>query len=113
MPPIETTQAHSPAGIVPPARSAAPWRIVSVRSDEDFRLHVVFVDGTAGDVQLRAFIESPLVNGTLFERLRDADYFRQVGIELGAVMWPNGADLAPDAMYDAIRASGHWVVAVS
>ena len=27
------------------------------------------------------------------------------------VAWPNGADLAPDAMYDAIRASGRWVVA--
>jgi hypothetical protein len=26
----------------------------------------------------------------------------------GAVQWPNGADLAPDAMYDAIRAHGTW-----
>jgi hypothetical protein len=51
------------------------------------------------------------VTGTLFEPLRDRDYFRQVRIELVAVTWPNGADLAPDAMYDAIRASGHWVVA--
>ena len=111
MPPIETTPPHSPSGIVPPARSAAPWRVVSVRPDEDFRLHVAFVDGTAGDVQLRAFVESPSVNGTLFEPLRDPGYFREVRIELGAVMWPNGADLAPDAMYDAIRASGNWVVA--
>jgi hypothetical protein len=82
-----------------------------VRPDEDFRLRVVFVDGTSGGVELREFIESPTVTGTLFEPLRDRDYFRQVRIELGAVTWPNGADLAPDAMYDAIRASGHWVVA--
>jgi hypothetical protein len=111
MPPTETTQPDPPSGIVPPARSAAPWRIVSVRPDEDFRLHVVFVDGTSGDVQLRTFIDSPTVNDTLFEPLRDLGYFQQVRIELGAVVWPNGADLAPDAMYDAIRASGHWVVA--
>jgi len=26
------------------------------------------------------------------------------------VAWPNGADLAPDAMWDAIRAHGYWVV---
>ena len=96
---------------MPPARWAAPWRLVSVRPDEDFRLHVVFVDGTLGDVHLRAFIESPSTNGTLFEPLRDPGCFRQVRIEMGVVVWPNGADLAPDAMYDAIRASGQWVVA--
>jgi hypothetical protein len=84
---------------------------VSVSADDDFCLHVAFVDGTSGDVRLRAFIESPSTNGTLFEPLRDPRYFRQVRLELGAVMWPNGADLAPDAMYDAIRASGEWVVA--
>ena len=111
MPPTETTPPYSSTGIGTPPRSAAPWRVVSVRPDEDFRLHVVFVDGAAGDVHLRAFIESPSTDGTLFEPLRDSDYFRQVRVELGAVAWPNGADLAPDAMYDAIRASGQWVVA--
>jgi Protein of unknown function (DUF2442) len=111
MPPTETTPPHSPPGIVPSRHWSAPWRLVSVRSDDDFRLHVVFVDGTAGDVHLHAFIESPTVDGTLFEQLRDPAYFRQVRIESGAVAWPNGADLAPDAMYDAIRASGQWVVA--
>lgn len=58
-------------------------------------------------------IESPTVSGTLFEPLRDPDYFQQVRVELGAVAWPNGADLAPDVMYDAIRADGQWVVAAS
>ena len=82
-----------------------------MRPDDDYRLHVAFVDGTAGVVHLNAFIESPVVVGTLFEPLRDASYFRRVRVELGAVTWPNGADLAPDAMYDAIRASGEWVVA--
>ena len=102
MPPAETTPPYSSTGIVPPPRSAAPWRVASVRPDDDFRLRVVFVDGTAGDVHLRRFIESPSVKGTLFEALRDSGYFRQVCIELGAVAWPNGADLAPDAMNDAI-----------
>jgi Protein of unknown function (DUF2442) len=111
MPPLETTPPYSSTGIVPPPRSRALWRVVSVRPEDDFRLHVVFVDGTAGDVRLRGFIESPSIDGTLFEPLRDPGYFRQVRVELGAVAWPNGADLAPDAMYDAIRANGQWVVA--
>jgi len=29
---------------------------------------------------------------------------------MGVVQWPNGGDLAPDAMYDAIRESGVWVL---
>ena len=111
MSPVETTQPDSSAGVVPTPRPTVPWRIVSVRADDDFRLHVVFADGTAGDVQLREFIHGPAVVGTLFEPLREPSYFRQVRLDLAAVTWPNGADLAPDAMYDAIRASGHWVVA--
>jgi hypothetical protein len=48
--------------------------------------------------------------GTPFEPLRDEAFFRQAQAAEGVVRWPNGADLAPDAMYDAIRAAGRWVV---
>ena len=74
------------------------------------RLRVRFVDGTVGEVDLRSFLGSTEVQGTIFESLRSEEQFRHVQAELGAVVWPNGADLAPDAMYDAIRVSGRWVV---
>lgn len=73
-------------------------------------LRVTFVDGTSGEVRLGSFIGSALVSGTVFEPLRDPEVFRQVRVDLGAVAWPNGGDLAPDAMYDAIREHGYWVV---
>jgi hypothetical protein len=88
----------------------APWRIASLEPLTDSRLRVVFGDGTAGEVDLRAFLESPRVRGTSFEALRDPRVFACARIELGAVTWPNGADLAPDAMYDAIRATGRCVI---
>ena len=50
------------------------------------------------------------VEGTVFEALREADFFARVDVQMGAVHWPNDADLAPDAMYDAIRQDGHWIV---
>jgi hypothetical protein len=46
----------------------------------------------------------------IFEPLRDPAIFVQDQVVLGAVQWPNGADLAPDAMYDAIRERGVWVL---
>jgi hypothetical protein len=70
------------------------------------RLAVRFADGTQGEVDV-----SPLVFGSqagVFERLRNPALFAQVRIEHGAVSWPGDLDLAPDAMYDAIKASGRW-----
>lgn len=110
MPPTKATQADSTAGVVPPARSAAPWRVVRVEAKAGMRLDVVFADGTSGEVRMQAFLESSRVQGTVFEALRQPQTFAQARVELGAVTWPNGADLAPDAMYDAIRANGNCTV---
>jgi hypothetical protein len=73
-------------------------------------LRVTFVDGTMGDVDMRNFLNDPQAKGTVFEPLRDPNVFTQVRVVMGAVQWPNGADLAPDAMYDAIKAHGRWIV---
>lgn len=52
-----------------------------------------------------------LVDDTLlFEPLRDPAVFRQARVDLGVVAWPTGADLARDAIYDAIRAQRYWVI---
>ena len=38
----------------------------------------------------------------------DPDIFGMVFLEYGAVTWPGEIDLAPDAMYDAIKTTGIW-----
>lgn len=110
MPPTQTTKTDSTSGVVPSPRPAAPWRVVRVTAKPGMRLHVEFADGTAGEVRLEPFLSASRVAGTIFEALRDEALFAQVRTELGAVTWPNGADLAPDAMYDHIRREGHWTV---
>ena len=108
----EAPEADSPVGVVPAPQPRAAWRVVTVEPLPDMALRVTFSDGTAGEIRLRDFLQDPGVSGTIFEPLRDPALFRQVRVELGAVTWPNGADLAPDAMYDAVRAHGCWVVGV-
>jgi hypothetical protein len=78
-----------------------PWRVTSVKALPDFRLHVRFVDGTAGTVDLTTLIQSP--GAGVFASLVDPVFFAQVFVEHGAVTWPGEIDLAPDAMYAEIK----------
>ena len=96
--------------VEPTIRHAVAWRLTSVTALPDARLQVSFVDGTVGEVHMRSFLSNPKVAGTVFEPLRDPAVFARAQVVLGAIQWPNGADLAPDAMYDAIREHGVWVL---
>lgn len=74
-------------------------RLILVEALEGFRLRVRFADGTEGVVQLEDRLFGPV-----FKPLRDPEQFRQVALdEFGAPCWPNGADLAPDALYAKLR----------
>jgi Protein of unknown function (DUF2442) len=101
---------RSEAAINAPTRPIAPWRVVTAEPLPGFRLRVTFVDGTSGEVELEGRLRSEKVLGTVFEPLRQTKFFARATVTLGAVGWPNGADLAPDAMYDAIRQNGRWVL---
>lgn len=96
--------------VAPEIRHVVPWRITSVTALPAFRLQVTFVDGTSGEVDLEAFLGRPAAALGVFAPLRDPQVFAQARVVLGAVEWPGGPDLAPDAMYDAVREHGRWVL---
>lgn len=58
-------------------------------------LRLLFDDGTRKTVDVR-----PLLTGAVFEPLLEPDYFARVVVDpvCGTVVWPNGADLAPEAL---------------
>ena len=75
------------------------YKIVKVEALEGYRLRILFDDDVSGTVDI-----SERLFGPVFEPLKDPAYFRQVGIdEFGAICWPNGADLAPDALHSKLR----------
>jgi len=70
-------------------------KVVKVQVLPEYRLSVEFDDGVRGEVDL-----SDRLFGPMFEPLRDPILFAQAFIdEYGVVCWPNGADLAPDALH--------------
>ncbi len=76
-------------------------RVIRVSAGDGYTLDVAFSDGTSGKVDL-----SSRLFGPVFEPLQDLAVFSQVYVdEFGAVCWPNGADLAPDALYQTVSSS--------
>lgn len=78
-------------------RPKVAWRVTSVEVLPQARLRVCFADGTNGEVAMQRFLEGREAVGTVFEPLRNPDFLAQAAVVSGAVAWPNGADLAPDA----------------
>ena len=67
-----------------------------------FRIHVVFDDGSEGTVDFTQWLDGPV-----FEPLKDPSYFQRFFLDGGTVVWPNGADRAPETLYDAVQVTGY------
>jgi hypothetical protein len=65
-----------------------------------YRVWLKFSDGVAGEVDL----EDELW-GEMFEALKDKTHFAGFSLdrELGTLVWPNGADFAPELLYRKLR----------
>lgn len=96
-----TPARNQSAAVNPLPTPHAPWRLACVQPLPGLRLRVQFLDGTQGEVELAPLIQAP--DAGVFAALRDEAVFRQVHLEYGAACWPGGVDIAPDAMYDAVR----------
>lgn len=95
---------NSAVGVTP----AAPWRVAELEVLAGYRLWVRFIDGMEGTVDMSRLVFAE--NAGVFAPLRNAELFAKACLEYGAVTWPGEIDLAPDAMYDAIREDGEWVL---
>jgi len=67
-------------------------------------LVITFADGLQGEVDVLDRMRGPV-----FEAARTPEGFANVEVdaETGTVIWPGGADLAPDTLYERVR-TGTW-----
>jgi hypothetical protein len=86
------------------------WEVVSATVLPNYAIRVRFADGLEGEVDMRQLIHSP--GAGVFAQLADPGVFAAAYVEptFGAVTWPGEIDLAPDAMYEEIKAHGRWML---
>ena len=75
-------------------------RIVEARHSRDFTIWLRFSDGVEGEIDLADELDGPI-----FQPLKDPSLFRLVQLhpELHTLVWPNGADLAPEFLRENLR----------
>lgn len=78
--------------------------ITNVRVVKHGVLELTFADGLNGEVEVLGRMHGPV-----FENARSPAGFEKVSVdpESGTVIWPGGADLAPDTLYERVR-TGAW-----
>lgn len=72
-----------------------------IEAKEGWRLRLRFSDGTEGEANL----EGQWERGPIFAPLQDPAFFQRVRVSrtLGTVAWPNGADIAPETLYERVH----------
>ena len=77
-----------------------PYHVMEAQYRGGFVVWLRFHDGIEGEIDL-----GPELYGPVLEPLRDPAVFSQFTIDslFHTLVWPNGADLAPEFLHDNVR----------
>ncbi len=75
-------------------------KLIEATYQDGYRVRLRFSDGTEGEIDLEEELW-----GEMFEPLKDKARFSELGLdnELGTIVWPNGADFAPEFLYQKLH----------
>ncbi|MGN0258785.1 MAG: DUF2442 domain-containing protein [Bacteroides sp.] len=70
-------------------------RVIDVDYIKDYVLEMTFSDGTRKRMDFK-----PMLQGEVFGELIDREKFVQYGLTRNTIEWANGADIAPEYLYE-------------
>ena len=71
------------------------WKVQKVEYFAEYKLVISFADGTRKLIDLKEELW-----GDIFEPLKDVEYFKIVYADGTSIAWNNGADFAPEFLYE-------------
>jgi Protein of unknown function (DUF2442) len=75
--------------------------VTSARHISDYKLEITFNDGLQAEIDFSPWIEKY----EIFKPLSDLEYFKNFSLDGWTVVWENGADVAPERLYEIAAGS--------
>ncbi|MBT4921550.1 MAG: DUF2442 domain-containing protein [Rickettsiales bacterium] len=74
--------------------------VVDAKYIKNYKVWIAFNDGVEGEINLSEKINK---RSGVFEPLKDISYFKNFRIINDTLSWGNGADLAPESLYELVN----------
>jgi hypothetical protein len=70
-------------------------RVTDAEHIGDYKIRFTFSSGESGVIDFTQYL-----NGTIFEPLKEIDYFSEFKLNEWTIYWENGADFSPEFLHE-------------